>query len=39
MGDIGEDEIYKEYRKRKSLKNFLCKEQSKDCVKTRKEEL
>ena len=39
VGEIGEDEIYEAYRKHKSLTNFLCKEQSKDCVKTKKDEL
>lgn len=39
VGDIGEDDIYMEYRKRKSLEDFLCKEQSKDCVKPKKDEL
>ena len=39
VGEIGEDEIYAEYRKKKSLTNFLCKVSSKDCVKSKKDEL
>lgn len=39
VGDIGEDELYSEYRKTKDLFNFLCKEYTKDCVKKDKEEL
>eukprot|EP00112_Aurelia_sp_Birch-Aquarium-sp1_P022011 Seg607.5 transcript_id=Seg607.5/GoldUCD/mRNA.D3Y31 product="Marginal zone B- and B1-cell-specific protein" protein_id=Seg607.5/GoldUCD/D3Y31 len=39
VGEIGEDEIYAEYRKKKSLTNFLCNVSSKDCVKSKKDEL
>lgn len=41
-GDLGEDVIYEEgYRKARDLKTFLCKENTKDCVKPKetKEEL
>lgn len=31
-GDVGEDEIYKEFRKKGELKTFLCKEVTTDCV-------
>ena len=31
-GDAGDDEIYKEYRKRGELSTFLCKEFTADCV-------
>ena len=39
VGDIGEDELYAEYRKGKNLFNFLCKDYTKDCVQKEKEEL
>ena len=39
VGDIGEDEIYAEYRKTKDLFDYLCKEYTKDCVKNEKQEL
>ena len=35
---VGEDDLYKEYRKRKTLFRYLCKEVSKDC-KDKKDEL
>ena len=39
VGDIGEDELYAEYRKGKNLFNFLCKDYTNDCVQKEKEEL
>lgn len=39
VGDIGEDELYAEYRKGKNLFNFLCKDYTKDCVQKEKVEL
>ena len=39
VGDIGEEELYVEYRKSKDLLNYLCKEYTKDCVKKAKQEL
>lgn len=39
VGDIGEDELYTEFRKTRDLFNYLCKEYTKDCVKTDKQEL
>lgn len=39
VGDIGEEELYSEYRKAKDLYNFLCIEYTKDCAKKDKEEL
>ena len=39
VGDIGEEELYMEYRKSKDLLNYLCKEYTTDCVKKEKQEL
>ena len=39
VGDIGEEELYTEYRKTKDLFNYLCREYTKDCVKKEKQEL
>ena len=38
-GDVGEDEIYKEFRKRGELKTFLCTEFTTDCVRDAHNEL
>eukprot|EP00795_Rhopilema_esculentum_P008099 gene8099-14015_t len=39
VGEIGEDEIYAEFRKKKNLKKLLCKVSTKDCVNIGKDEL
>lgn len=38
-GDVGEDEIYKEYRKKGDLSSFLCKEFTVDCIRNSHEDL
>ncbi|XP_028405171.1 marginal zone B- and B1-cell-specific protein-like [Dendronephthya gigantea] len=38
-GDVGEDEIYKEFRRRGELTTFLCQEFSTDCVRESHNEL
>ena len=38
-GDAGEDEIYREFRKRGELKTFLCTEFTADCVREAHNEL
>ena len=39
VGDIGEEELYLEFKKTQNLHEFLCKEFTKDCVGKKKDEL
>ena len=39
IDELGEDEIYDRYRNKRNLKEYLCRQVTKDCVDSTKKEL